>query len=160
MSLYLSLADPDEPVQRWVIVISAFLPGSPRWQVLQRVRRFSSWVNPPMPHQGHGDRRLLIGQSGRGDGVRRRRRAHADGSGTQLRQGRAGDDACDVSVVVAVGQSPGEVVQVGEVTAFRPQQYPHPAASAHDRVAAVSLDEPAAPPGRLAGYAICRRSLP
>ena len=43
----------------------------------------------------------------------------------QLRQGHTGDNAGDISVVVDYGQTPGEVVQVGEIAEGRSQERPH-----------------------------------
>jgi hypothetical protein len=51
--------------------------------------------------------------------------AQTHSSGTKLRQGRTGDDPSDVPVVIAIGQSPCQVVEVGEVAVLRPQQRPH-----------------------------------
>jgi hypothetical protein len=43
-------------------------------------------------------------------------------SGTQIRQGRTGDDTADTPVVVTFDQTLGEVVQVGEVAESGPQK--------------------------------------
>src|SRR4051794_5957302 len=46
-------------------------------------------------------------------------------SGAQLVQRRAGDDAGDVSAVIVVGQTPGELVEVGDVAVGRSERGPH-----------------------------------
>src|SRR5690349_23117689 len=59
-------------------------------------------------------------------GTARRTKVLARSSGAQLGQGGPGDDACDVLVVIAIGQPPGEIVEVFEIAVFRPEERPHP----------------------------------